>query len=780
MKFIRFLVTILYILFLAGGRALPVLADGTPSGDYPEKPTLELNYSGVEVHLSAGFDGRKLDGEVTYRFTPRHSYVDAVTWAAPGMDIQDITMNGSEITYEQEGDSIRIAFDDFLVVDESSAITINYETEPKYGVHFKYSGTIFTSNLPGSVAHWLPGPIYPGATAPVELVFDVPGTFTAVSGGELTAEEPTDRGNRFIWSHSSAVPLSELAFAVGEFEMDETFSGTKNLRVYHESGVMDSGERQQLLNTMARRTRDLERRFRNEIPVPSMQAVVLKDDRWETRSYSAGMTYLFRSHGDLALQLDRSLTAQWFGIALRPAQWQHASYIILLQALIAEQENLDEWEGQEDPLRNHFEVPESLEQAGSMEYWQWARFYLRKGPEENREASVVHTTLSDVFRPLAGERGAWSASDFSGLIYQNAGRWVDPPVIARLQPKSDYQFQVTMSEVRGSERVLLEITPRSDITDRSFPITVAWNRDGSISEREYAFDGSGDTIEVDPGGHINNFWITGIPDEITSITVDKPFSFWLYQIRRDSDPDRRKQAAEALKSHASDPDLQLAIQDVIARESEPDVLAAMYSLLAEITSGASGTEQRFIDGLSSSHQQIRTESLKALRAYPNSSRVEEEVYSIIQTSDDLDLVNEAIRTYRHLIDDSDFRDFAIRFLREDRQDLHFSKTLLQEMFETPIEETTVETASMYLFGEFSFDLRWEAYRLLRQHDTNGEWQEEFIAICQDDPDPRIRFLTLFSLSALDPEDRGPFLKSRMLNEYENRILQRIEDLALSE
>lgn len=173
-------------------------------------------------------------------------------------------------------------------------------------------------------------------------------------------------------------------------------------------------------------------------------------------------------------------------------------------------------------------------------------------------------------------------------------------------------------------------------------------------------------------------------------------------------------------------------------------------------------------------------SMKALSAYRDNDRVEEAVLTVIQTSDDLELVNEAIHTYRQLIDDEAFRDFTLRFLQEDREDLLFTETLLQELFEVAVTDEAIAMTTAYLEEEFPFDIRWLSYRLLRNHARDGDWQQDFLEQFHEDPDPRIRFLTLFSLSELEPEEREPFLQERMSNEYDIRILKQVRIFSTAE
>ncbi len=748
---------------------------GTRAADYPVRPDIEVAYAGLELQLEAGFDGKRIRGRAVYRFRPKHAYVDKLVWSAPGMTIMELTMNGERVPYRLQGDSLVISFPDEPDPAREHALSVNYTADPEFGVHFRHNGTIFSSALPGSTAHWVPGPIHPWATMPVVTRLEVPEPLTGVATGALEVETSTDRGRLFVFRSAMDVPLSGLFFAAGQFEVEDSFSGTKNMRIYREEGVSTPDRIQELLSFMTRRVRDYERLMQSEIPFQAFHALLLSDNMWETCPYYAGAVVTHDTSSQAGTVIARALAAQWFGISLRPERWQDSGHITLLQALAAEKLSEADWQAAKDPLEEAFIVPETVYQARSMDQWQWSRHFLRQN------SLPVYTGAVDaLMRTLAARKGVMTSFEFSSMIYEKTGRWMDTPQITEPQPDMSLRYRVAAEEIRGSDRISLTFEALDDLSDEEIDARVYFVRDGRIHEKSVTFSGTGDRLELSPGGFVNNLWMEATGENEVRFELEKPFSYWLHQLRRDEDADRRKEAALALRDFSTDPDLQLAVQDLLNREQDPEVLAAMHRLMAELTSGASGTERRFLEGITSRHEQIRLESMKALGAYRGNSQVESQVLSVIQSSDDIRLVNEAIRTYRKLISGEDFREFAIRFLREDRQDQLFTKTLIEELFAIPADESAVNAVREYLSSGYSFELRWLAFRKLRKHAVQTGWQEDFARDFSDDPDPRIRFATLFSLSHMNFEDRGPFLDSRMLVEYDIRILKQASMLASQE
>ncbi len=764
------------VLFTAA--AHEVRASGENPGalhDYPTRPDSQVRYTGLELHLEAGFDEGTVRGTATYRFHPKHAYLEELALSAPGMQIRELTINGEQVAYQKRGDTLSIPFRENPDTDREHVLSVSYVTSPVFGVHFRHNGTIVSSSLPGSTMHWLPGPAHPGPAMPIVTRLEVPGDLTGVASGALERQTSTDKGRLYVFRTGVEVPITDLFFAVGNFEVDDAFSGTKNLRVYWEQGVTDPDQAQDYITFLTRRVRDFERLLQSEMPVQAFHAIILSDNMWETRPYYAGAAVVQGRPDQIKTMMSRSIAAQWLGIALRPEKWDESGHITLLQALAAERLGEPDWEYATDPMGDAFVVPETAYRRKGMEAWQGSRDFLRK-----KSMPILKEAMDSALMGLAARRGVLTSYEFSALIYEKTGLWMEIPQATQPEPKTKLRYLVNADEIRGSDRFMLTVEPLEDITDKELGIRVYWIRDGEIRNTQLTFSGSGDQLEISPGGSISNIWVESDDAKSHGFEIRKPFSHWLYQLRRDERPEMRKEAALALKGYSRDPDLQLAVQDLLNREQDPEALAAMHRLMAELTAGASGTERRFLDGITSRHEQVRFESMKALQNYRNNTQVENQVFSIIQSSDDISLVNEAIRTYRKLVSEEQFRDFAIQFLREDRQEQMFTETLISELFEVTTNDTVLETVAEYLNPGYNFQLRWLAYRLLRQHAAGTGWQDGFVREYYDDPDPRIRFIALFSIPAMNFEERGPFLESRMLVEYDIRILLQASVLADAE
>ncbi len=747
---------------------------GQGNHDYDPWPDMRVSYSGLTAELRFESDRGVLIGSAVYALQVRHDQVNSLSIPAAVTKVFSVKLNDRPIDYDHSSNHLLIRFEDALSRDQAHTLAITWEADPLFGIHRLPSGTIFSSNLPGSVSHWLPGPVHPRTALPVRLTLDVPAGWTAVASGRMREVETVAGRRQYRWNTVQPVPLSDLAFAMGEFSYADTFIGTKSLRIYYEQQSLGDQQANDLLHRTARMIREMERHLQSELPATAIHVIVLDDDRWETRPYAAGTTYAFMSQGDLSVQILRSLIAQWFGISLRPVQWNDADFAIWLQAMAAEQMNAEEWQITQQPLESFFDIPVSLYERFHMNYWQWARQHIR-----NNRSESFYRMLDESVHRLSDQNGAWLQHHFSENLYEETGLYKPVPVLEEPDPPTYLKFEVVVTEARATNRIDLAITPLGDIVEGEFAFTLHWEREGRVFEKEIRFSGKGDSKSVDPDGYVSNVWISASGKLDHALTIKKPFSFWLHQLRRSEDPSRRREAALALRDFVSDPDLQLALQDIRSNETDPLVLAAIYQVMADITAGASGTERLFIEGTASSDPGMALASMEALSAYKNNQRVTEHVRQIIQTSDHIALVNQAITTYRHLKDEADFRSFAIQFLDEDRQDLLFTRTLLDELFSIPVKPETIDAAKEYLNISYSFDLRWSTYQLLRTHAPDGGWQRDFLKEKSTDPDPRIRYIAYFSLMELPAAERESFLQIRMLNEYDLRILRLIQDLKTS-
>ncbi|MDI6400428.1 hypothetical protein QLX67_00340 [Balneolaceae bacterium ANBcel3] len=762
----------LFVILLFAVSAANTYSFPLKNGDYAPFPDYNVEITHLDLRLHADIESRSLEGKAIYAFTPKNTRVQELVWFAPETEIHSVTADRNvSLDYSQAGDTLIISFDEPLDPRENFKLSLSYTSKPSFGVHITRKGSMISSRLPGAVSHWLPGPVHPAIQATFTAKITVDEEYDAVFSGKKNTVTQKNGKKSVSWSSEYSTPLSELSFAVGKFDMNETFMGIKQIRVYQEEGVSDEAQRTEILTSAIRYIRDSERYLRNEFPATEFNIIHLEDHFWETKNAAYGVGFLYKSIDNLELQLWKAIISQWYGVSFRPLTWSDAYYMPVLQAFLAIQQNISSDNvNASDPLDDAYDRPVSL-----YDHFGQRALLNAKSALKGSKDLLVMESLDASIRALASRNTPFSDADFDITLYESVGRRVSVPDWRTSDVSEVGTYRIEFIEETPTEiHILAE--PLGYPQEDSITINLSWESEGSLSQKEIKIDPNGDQYTLEPDHAITAIWITNISGQI-DFTEVKPFPFWLHQMRRNEDAEKRKQAALALVEFASNPDLELALQDMLAREENPDVRAALYAVLSEITSGARGTERRFIDGTRNQEKSIRHISMKALRAYRGVPHVEQHVLSTIQVSSDIALVNEAIRTYRYLLEPEDFRRFAIRFLREDRQDLLFSATLLVELFELPVASETTEAAKYYLSESWPFELRWLAYKLLLNNSEELQWRSSFVDNYYTDPDPRIRFLAVASVSVLDQSDKESFIEQRLLKEYDQRILEHLQRMA---
>src|SRR5690606_16329573 len=128
-------------------------------------------------------------------------------------------------------------------------------------------------------------------------------------------------------------------------------------------------------------------------------------------------------------------------------------------------------------------------------------------------------------------------------------------------------FRVIYTHDDANQRISIEFLPLQLYPDRYIPVTVRQFSDGSSIDLDFQISSRGDRISLNTNGFTNNLYIIN-EDEALELVEVKPAEFWRFQLRNDSDYQRRLEAAEGFGRISDDPDIQLFLQDLV--RSEPD------------------------------------------------------------------------------------------------------------------------------------------------------------------------------------------------------------------
>ena len=235
-------------------------------------------------------------------------------------------------------------------------------------------------------------------------------------------------------------------------------------------------------------------------------------------------------------------------------------------------------------------------------------------------------------------------------------------------------------------------------------------------------------------------------------------------------------AAELLSYHSENPDLQLALSDVLAFEEDSEVIAAINSTMAQFTAGAFGTEEKFLNDLRSDSKDVKLASIKALVNYPSNEMVRNAIRSEIIRNEDDELFTTALGVYQQMATGDELMSVAKRIQRTDT----VGTKVLHVLFSSDslhYHPESVEVAETYLQNDYPFSTRKFALKFLQQYDLDVERWSERLDFLTADRDPRIRFLGYESVLKFKTTSEAlVYMRSSGLDESDPRILLLIDGI----
>ena len=349
-------------------------------------------------------------------------------------------------------------------------------------------------------------------------------------------------------------------------------------------------------------------------------------------------------------------------------------------------------------------------------------------------------------------------------------RFANRPDSVVADPDPDrLRLSLEMSIEKESE-VLIRVRLLSGRARGNITLPMRQYVSGTIIPSPLTVASAGDEIRMSTSSRIENL---SVSDELAEFDVveSKPGRFWLYQLRTSVDPQKRLMAADALGKVDDAPDIALALSSFYRSETDPAVKSALLRSYAAQSYGHIGSQRLIVSALREKGD-LRLVAMRELGRYAQSEPVKETVLQIIRTSDDIPLVNEALRTYERLVTRETADDLMRRLLNEDAN-ADFALTIFQAFKGRPEADLIGHRARFYLYEKFSWDVRKSALSILTATEKDSSSLREVFTLHAADPDPRFRNALLDAVSALSPEDRAAFVQDRLLKEYDPRLRARI-------
>ncbi len=748
------------------------------SFDHESYPKLDFDLVSLELDLGVQPQNLRIDGDAKYQVEANISGTDTLTLYASHLDISNVSVDGETADFSLHNDSLFIPVDDSTEAGNGYEVRIRYSGQPGFGMLKNSAGTIWTSMLPKSQRHWVPIIDNPQVALQTKFNISVPsGNQVWATGVQTDDEVLSVDAMRYRYESEQEVPASSLGFSVGSFSESDTSFGDKKITLAVEKALSDSINNKEILDQANNFLGEVENYLDVEYPLGALNIIVLDDHSWETKNWGSGMVFVYANGGSIQTQLMRGILGQWFGIKQREQQWIEGDAITLYQTLLLNKIAERDYQLEATDMVDQ-EYPQTVYDHFGIERWNnW-----QQGISDWQNASIRGSMLESANRVISEFPAAVRWDDYADHWYQHTGQPIfEAPTFSFDDTESQssegdsiaYEVYYDFDETEGELRLRFEATEGSIDELTTLPAYEIYSNKTDTSE--VTFTGAQDSVvlQVDPTINTLRLDYGDYPD----LTLDeyKPSEFLINELRNTEDVDEQAKAARKLGYHSDNADLQLAIKDFMKRDLDPRVQAALLRSLGDITDGATGTEQTFLDALGNDNQHIREAGLLSLQNYSDNSSIASRVESEAQNAEESDYFKKATRVLTAISSEDAFGGFVESVVQADTTG-EKSIIAIRELANMGGVDKAVEQADLFVDDEFSFAIRRAALNILVQHDrAPADWLDRAKKYFED-PDPRIRFLVARGLERNMDGEVEEFLSDYIQDEYDARVHRKIMDI----
>ncbi|MEX2363811.1 MAG: hypothetical protein WD597_09310, partial [Balneolaceae bacterium] len=692
---------------------------------YEPYPELPFQLEHLMLNLTIEPSEALIKGIGRYEIKSRRDELNEVVLHTSDFEIQSITIGDRQLEYRVSGDSLIIQLEDTLGMGEKSQFHITWQSNSSYGIHTDANGHLWTSLQPKSNHHWFPVFDHPEVESTVEAFLTIPAEMEAVFNGKFIGDEILSTDEKKVqWKSEVPIPVTGISIAVGKFVKREAISGIKDISVFAGELILMKEVADGLLRIAVSSLKEIERNLSFEYPFEALNIVVLPDHKWDERQTGAGVIYLYQNLGSLATQLRRGIAEQWFG--------QHHRYL-------DETENAMNYEFLKASLLRNSDTEQlnntdSLHSISAWNYWE-------TGYENSSESFLKNTVEQSLPDLVKNFKGVTHWSDYADYWYQDTGFYWDS--LSQEESSSDgtgensvYSVEYIFDEANSTLQLIFEAEENPLETLAGVEVTEIGFSDTTTSE--ISFTGVQDTINVDISTSVEYVTLQPKDGSRVQLNEQKPFIFLINQLRS-TDAENRTKAAKGLMKYSENPDLQLALRDILRGEEDSEVRAALLETLGVIIGGSSGTEQTFLAALRSDSEVVQIAAVKALSNYEGNEEVKYTVQNRAVQAESDTLFHTALKTYSQIANSGEMISLANRLENSDSTGVKSLKAL---RFAAK-EDTTgrsFEAADRFLSERFPYSIRKEALDLLLNYQNNGEYWQTTLHSLSSDRDPRIRYL----------------------------------------
>ncbi|MFV1884430.1 MAG: hypothetical protein ACMZ7B_08080 [Balneola sp.] len=737
-----------------------------PPFDYPSNPeqSFDFVHLDLDVRLEPELDLAR--GVVTYTVIPKIDGLMELILFTEESAIDGVTINREEAVYELEEMKLIVTLPDSSVKGQEFDLAITWQSNSHFGLYKDFKGNFWSSKNPLAHRHWFPVFDHPRNELTFDAHISIPYEYEVLFNGEFVNDEAqTGNRKRIHYSSKTKVPVSGLGFAMGEFLISEVTSGLTTIRLFSSDQSFNEEERIALIREASQLKKDVEKVLSMEYPWEGLNIVILPDNFWEERTHGSGTIFLYENLGSLSNQLKRGVYAQWFGEYLRGEQFfdlDHAGDELLRTAV-------------HFSLNNEPAVIENSDTLNTVYSWNhWQKAFRS---ESELFQKTVTNSLPGIIR---SKQGIVDFDDYADIWYNETGvSWHDIspekniPGEEEVSDETRYAVDAQFDEMNSILNLIFELASGSGEALYSLNM-MEFSFDDSTSH-EVNFTGEIDTVSIQLSPSVEYIVFEAGSVSRKQVEVREMPLFFLLNQLRSSDAENRKKAASLLSGYSDNPDLQLALNDVMTSEENPEVQATLLSTMAKITDGATGTEQQFINALNSGNTEITKASLAALTNYPENEMVKNSIRNTILRSQSEGVFEAGLESYAVVATADDLVSLARRLQRVDSTGSR-SLTVMHAFPEADSADTFALMAEGYLVDSNPYAIRKKALEFLLVNDSSQEnWIERF-DILLEDRDPRIRHASLKAIKWLSPSEALKILSSVERDEFDARVLLEVDNL----
>ncbi len=737
-------------------------AQDRPDTQWQYEPYPELPFTLNEIQLDLNIEPASalIEGVGRYQLSARQPGLSEVVFNTSDIEIQSVFAGEQEIDFWVSEDSLIMPLPDTLENKESTELIITWQSSSPYGIHKDVYGNLWTSLNPKARRHWLPIPDHPRVETQLEATLTIPAEKTAVLNGTFVEDEVISADQKTVRWISNSVPVTAISLAVGNFKQENARSGVHEVSIFSGENILLESVKSSLLRQAVSSLKEYQDKLSFEYPYETLNIIVLPDHQWEEIHTGAGIIYLYQNLGSLAAQLKRAIAEQWLGNHHRYIDAPKPKYEFLKTALTGASNS------------NILANPDSLK---SIEAWNvWQQVY---GTSD--QLFFKETVANSLPRLVQNIEGVTSWHRYAEFWHDEIGAFwndLDWPELKETEEKAsdNFVYDVYYNHDEGNSQLGLVFEARNNAIETLAGLELTEYGFSDTTRSEISFTGAQDSVSVQLSPSVEFVTLSNTSEEEIKLLEHKPLMFLINQLRS-SEPEERAKAAIQLQEYSDEPDLQLALRDVLRTEDNEEVRAALYSTLSDITGGDTGTERTFLNLINSDNDSIRVTAINALAHYPDNDEVAYAVQNVLKKTTSDTVFQASLDTYREIASTQDLLS-VVSQLEQNGHNVRKAIQILEYVAPKDTSDTAVELTDQYLQDQYPYSIRRAALKLLLSYQPQESYWEKELESLLADRDPRIRFLALDALKHLSDDKVGVLLEIRAKEEFDPRILKKIATL----